>query len=123
MKNIHILLSYYYLLISNFPSNRLSLLGLGWTRYLDHRKSRKTPYIMSVDSVLQFVHNNEKLTNSRMALLEMLQSYPQHKGDMSKLAEHFSFINPKERIFARILLYFPDVLHKCLLSNEFSPLV
>ena len=31
---------------------------------------------MSVDSVLQFVHNNEKLTNSRMALLEMLQSYP-----------------------------------------------
>ncbi|KAL4482780.1 hypothetical protein ABPG72_022340 [Tetrahymena utriculariae] len=96
---------------------------LGWTRYLDHRKSRKTPYLMSVENVLEFFHSNEQLTNTRQLLLEMFDSYRIRKEGIAPISDLFLFENQNERFLVKILMYFPDSLHKSLLTNEFKPLI
>ncbi|KAL4442211.1 hypothetical protein ABPG74_009229 [Tetrahymena malaccensis] len=96
---------------------------LGWTRYLDHRKSRKTPYLMSVENVLEFIHSNEQLTNTRQVLLEMFDSYRIRREGIAPISDLFVFENQNERFLAKVLMYFPDCLHKSLLTNEFKPLI
>ncbi|EAS04795.2 DALR anticodon-binding domain protein (macronuclear) [Tetrahymena thermophila SB210] len=96
---------------------------LGWTRYLDHRKSRKTPYLMSVENVLEFIHSNEELTNTRQILLEMFDSYRIRREGVAPISDLFIFENQNERFLAKVLMYFPDSLHKSLLTNEFKPLI